>query len=101
MNKKATSVEEQIQILKSRRMVFDEGEVKAKEQLLDIGYYRLGFYWNYFEIDKDNHNFKENTSFSNVVKLYYLDVDLKFMLMRALNRIEINIRTQVYGFKSS
>ena len=59
MGSKATTVEEQIQKLSDRGMVFEnDNEIeKAKEILLDIGYYRLGFYWNPFEIDKD-HNFE-------------------------------------------
>ena len=90
----ATTVEEQIKKLTDRGLVLDWGEDKAKEVLLDIGYYRLGFYWNPFEIDKD-HNFEKGTKFSNVVQLYYLDVDLKNILNKALNRIEINLRTQL------
>ena len=62
-----------------------DGDIeKAKEILLDIGYYRLGFYWHPFEVDKD-HNLKQGTKFSDVVKLYYLDVDLKHILLKALN----------------
>ncbi|WP_394776761.1 Abi family protein [Flavobacterium sp.] len=90
----ATSVEVQIQKLAVRGMELDWGEDKAKEILLDIGYYRLGFYWNPFEID-DDHNFVKGTKFSDAVKLYYLDIDLKNILNRALNRIEINLRTQL------
>ena len=94
MGKSATTLEEQIEKLKSRNMLMDLGEDKAKEILLDIGYYRLGFYWNPFEIDKE-HNLKEGTKFSDVVKLYYLDTDLKHILSKALNRIEINFKTQL------
>lgn len=42
-NKKATTIDEQVQILQDRGMVIDDLK-KAKEHLLDIGYYRLGFY---------------------------------------------------------
>jgi len=94
MGFKATTIEQQIEKLKDRNMVMDLGEEKAKEILLDIGYYRLGFYWNPFEIDKE-HNLKELTKFSDVVKLYYLDSDLKHILYKALNRIEINFKTQL------
>ncbi len=80
-------------------MVMDWGEEKAKEILLDIGYYRLGFYWNPFQID-DEHNLVEGTLFSNVVKLYYLDTDLKHILTKALNRIEINFKTQLIYYTS-
>lgn len=89
-----TTVEKQIQKLIDRGMVLDWGVDKVKEVLLDIGYYRLGFYWNPFEIDKE-HNFEKGTKFSNVVQLYYLDVDLKNILNKAINRIEINLRTQL------
>lgn len=61
---------------------------------MDIGYYRLGFYWNPFEKDGD-HNFHPGSKFSDVVALYYLDVDLRNILLKCLNRIEINFRTRI------
>ena len=102
MGNKATTIEEQIKKLSGRGMIFtgEYDEDKAKEILLDIGYYRLGFYWNPFEIDKD-HNFANGTLFSDVVNLYYLDVDLKNILNKALNRIEINLRTQLIYYVSN
>ncbi|MDN3595986.1 Abi family protein [Zunongwangia endophytica] len=100
MGKTATTVDEQIDKLKGRNMTMDLGDVKAKEILLDIGYYRLGFYWNPFEID-EHHNLKNGTKFSDVVKLYYLDTDLKHILSRALNRIEINFKTQLIYYVSN
>lgn len=100
MGNTATTVEQQIQKLKDRGMVMDWGENKAKEILLDIGYYRLGFYWNPFEIDA-HHNLKPGTQFSDVVNLYYLDTDLKHILVKALNRIEINFKTQLIYYGSN
>jgi len=44
----ATNIEEQITKLVERGMVIEDIE-KAKENLLDIGYFRLGFYWFPFE----------------------------------------------------
>jgi abortive infection bacteriophage resistance protein len=46
--KQATTIEEQIALLKNRGMIIGN-EDKAKEILMDIGYYRLGFYWFPFE----------------------------------------------------
>lgn len=46
--KKALNIDQQIAKLKSHGMEFDNEE-KAKEILLDIGYYRLGFYSFPFE----------------------------------------------------
>ena len=100
MGKTATSVEEQIDILKGRGMVFECSIEKAKEILLDIGYYRLGFYWYPFEKDKD-HNFEEGTKFSDVVCLYYLDVDLRNILLKYLKRIEVNFRTKLIYYVSN
>ena len=100
MANKATTITEQVEKLKSRGLIFDSGTEKVKEVLLDIGYYRLGFYWSPFEIDK-HHNFKPDTKFSDVLALYYLDVDLKNILVRILNRIEINFKTQLIYFASN
>ncbi len=97
--KTATTIEEQIAILKQRGMKI-ENERKAKENLLDIGYYRFGFYSFPFEktypalVGRD-HCFKDGTSFEIVRDLYYFDQDLRYILSRYLYRIEINIRTFV------
>ena len=96
----ATTLEQQIKTLESRGMVFDMGTDKVKEVLLDIGYYRLGFYWHPFEIDS-NHNLATGTKFSDVVELYYLDSDLRHLLTKYLNRIEINFRTKMVYYVSN
>jgi abortive infection bacteriophage resistance protein len=96
----ATTVEEQIAQLKERGMVFDFEHEKVKEFLLDIGYYRLGFYWNPFEKNSD-HYFIDGTLFSNVIILYYLDVDLRNLLLKSLNRIEISFRTKLVYYVSN
>ena len=97
MGQRATTVGEQISLLKERGIVI-QNEEKAKENLLDIGYYRLGFYCFPFEKSypqKDNrtHLYQRNTQFEDVVKLYYLDFDLRNLLVRYITRIEINFRT--------
>ena len=94
MARKARSVKEQIELLKKRGMIFDD-EDKAEQILEDVGYYRLGFYWYYFQKDLKKHLFQENTYFSTVIDLYYLDVDLRFLLIKVLSRIEINLRTHI------
>lgn len=96
----ATNVDNQILKLQERGMVLDLEPQKVKEVLLDIGYYRLGFYWNPFEINA-NHQFHDGTLFSNAVTLYYLDVDLRNLLLKYLNRIEINFRTKLVYYVSN
>ena len=96
----ATNSNQQLEKLTERGMILDFPEKKVKEILLDIGYYRLGFYWNPFEIN-EKHEFKEGTKFSDVVNLYYLDVDLRNLLLKYIKRIEINFRTKVVYYVSN
>ncbi len=100
MGKIATNITEQIERLRNRGMILDYDDDKIKEVLLDIGYYRLGFYWNPFEINKE-HEFHKGSTFSSVVTLYYLDVDLRHLLLKYINRIEINFRTKLVYYVSN
>ena len=100
MGNTATTFNEQIALLEKRGMVIDMEPNKVKEILLDIGYYRLGFYWHPFVID-ENHNLFHGIKFSDIVNLYYLDVDLRNILTKYLNRIEINFRTKIVYYVSN
>lgn len=97
--KRATDVNEQIAKLKLRGMIIDDDQ-KAKEYLLDIGYYRLGFYWFPFEktypkrTDR-NHILKPGTRMEYAIRLYYFDFDIRNLFLRYISRIEINFRTKV------
>lgn len=99
MAKSATTIEQQLNLLKSRGLTITNHE-KAKEILLDIGYYRLGFYLFPFEktypdIRNRTHEYINSASFEDAVNLYYFDFDLRLLLMRYLNRIEIAFRTSL------
>ncbi|MDR3127670.1 MAG: Abi family protein [Tannerellaceae bacterium] len=97
--KKATTIEQQIDIFKQRGMILDEGEEKAKEALSDIGYFRLGFYCCPFEKKPHSsfrdHIYQEGTKLSDILHLYYLDVDLRMVLLKYMYYIEVNFRTKV------
>lgn len=96
MFKRATDIEGQIAILKSRGMFIADVN-KAKEIFLDIGYYRLGFYTFPFELqpheEPRTHRYEKGTNFDDVVELYYFDHDLRHILLRYVSRIEVNVRT--------
>lgn len=100
MGSVANTTQQHIEKLKSRGMVLDFSDEKITEILQDIGYYRLGFYWHPFEQD-DEHNFIEGTTLSNTIDLYYLDCDLRNILTKYLNRIEINFRTKIVYYVSN
>lgn len=99
MGRKAITLDEQVALLRSRNMTISD-ELKAKEILFDVGYFRMGFYWFPFEQTYPNrhhrtHLFKEGTSFDDAVKLYYFDFNLRNILLKPLSRIEIAFRTKV------
>ena len=96
--KKATTVAEQISKMINRGVVIADTK-KAEEYLLDIGYYRLGFYLHPFEVTypelgkKRRHRVNATTRIEDAVALYYFDFDLRNILNRYLSRIEVAIRT--------
>jgi hypothetical protein len=99
MAKSATTIDQQLELLKSRGLTV-KNEDKAREILLDIGYYRLGFYLfpfekSYPELRNRTHQYVNGASFEDAVNLYYFDFDLRLLLMRYLNRIEIAFRTSL------
>lgn len=96
MGRKAITLEKQIELLRSRGMTITDVE-KAKEVLLDVGYYRLGFYWFPFEKSypskrRRTHKFVDGTTLDDAVKLYYFDYKLRSILSFYIQRIEINFR---------
>lgn len=102
--KKAKSIEQQIEILSSRGVIISNKE-KAKEILLDIGYYRLGFYFFPFEKtypcpNNRSHEVKKDTTFEDAVALYYFDFDLRNILNRYLTRVEVAFRTYLTYYMS-
>ena len=97
--KLATTIDEQISLLLSRGVVISDKK-KAQEILMDIGYYRLGFYLFPFEtsypsLKNRTHNYLKGTNLSDAVALYYFDFDLRNLLFRYINRIEIAFRTHL------
>ncbi len=97
MTKPATTIDEQLDLLKTRGLAIQD-EDKAREILLDIGYYRLGFYLFPFEksyphLRNRTHEYIDGATFEDAVKLYYFDFDLRLLLTRYLTRIEIAFRT--------
>lgn len=99
MAKSATTIDQQLDLLRSRGLTINDAD-KAREILLDIGYYRLGFYLfpfekSYPELRNRTHEYVEGAAFEDAVNLYYFDFDLRLLLMRYLNRIEIAFRTSL------
>lgn len=91
--KQPTSIAEQIKKLQGRGMEISE-KAPAEHYLTHISYYRMTAYWLPFEADHETHQFKPGTTFEKVLNLYIFDRELRLLLMDAIERIEISVRTK-------
>ncbi len=96
MREKApATINEQIRILKQRGCIFED-EVKAREVLKHINYYRLSNYFEPFSVSK--HKYEEGTSFNKIMRVYEMDRKLRSILMAALEEFEISLRAVVSNY---
>jgi len=93
-NKPPKTFSEQVKILKSHGLVIQDTN-KAEFYLSQLNYYRLAAYCIPFEIDHDAHRITEGTTFDDVLNLYTFDRELRLLLIDAIERIEVSLRTQM------
>ena len=89
------SIEDQIALLLNRGMQVPDSDV-AKGYLNHINYYRLRAYWLQFEVKaaEGAHQFREGVTFDQVVALYDFDRRLRMLVLDAVERIEVSLRTR-------
>jgi len=90
--KPSLSIEKQIARLQQRGMDIPD-HTEAAHYLAHLNYYRLGAYWLPFEQDHSTHQFKSGTSFTQVLNLYVFDRELRLLVMDAVERVEVSLRT--------
>ena len=90
----AITTERQIDILKERGLLIDDVE-HAIEVLDTISYFRLAGYWRHFETDRFTHQFREGSSFTDIIDLYSFDKQLRVLLFTAIQTIEVSVRTKI------
>lgn len=93
-NKPALTITEQIDKLKQRGLNISETD-RAEHFLSHISYYGLEGYWWPMQSDKENHIFKPDSTFSNVIALYNFDRELRLLLFDVIEKIEISLRTKL------
>ena len=84
------TIDEQIELLKERNLVFINEET-AKNALSRYGYYEIiNGYKDHFLVEEgnDEKGFKEGTTFEHIYSLYDLDKDVSRDLLRALEDFE-------------
>ena len=97
-SKPPLTFKQQIEQLVKRGLVVDD-KSKAQDTLSAINYYRLSAYWYPFRIKDTNavitSEFKPNTNFKDIIALYEFDRHLRLLLIDAIERIEVAVRTRI------
>jgi len=96
--KPALSLEAQVAQWQARGLVIGD-PAKAQQSLANIGYYRLSAYGVPFEAPVPDgsprtHQFLPGTTFEQVLGLYVFDRKLRLLVMEALERVEVAVRTR-------
>ena len=84
--------EQQADLLLSRGMQGDRSVMI--DRLGAVNYYRLSGYWHIFRTGT-SHQFRPNTTFDFVWQPYIFDRRLRLLVMDAIERIEVTVRTQL------
>ncbi len=82
----------QVDRLVERGMEINDRE-RARRYLAHLNYYRLAAYWLPFEQDHPTHRFRPDTTFDLVLDHYVFDRELRLLVMDAIERIEVSLRT--------
>jgi abortive infection bacteriophage resistance protein len=94
-SKPSISIKEQIELLKSRGLDIQHPE-RAERYLEVISYFRLSAYMRPFQNPSDqNHDFKKGIKFQQIVALHAFDRELRLMLMDAVERVEVAVRSMI------
>lgn len=100
-DKAPLSVSDQAQRLLERGLICDNPD-RLQHYLSHIGYYRLSAYWLPFEhppVENQgrNHKFLPETTLDAVLNLYIFDRKLRLLVMDAIERVEVAVRTRWAG----
>lgn len=93
--KPAKTYVEQLEILKKRGLKIESAD-KVSHLLKVFSYYRLSGYWHpLLEEPKANHIFKFGADFQTSFRVYQFDTELRLLILKELEKIEIAIRSQM------
>lgn len=99
------TIQQQISLLINRGLAVPN-EAKTSKYLKHIGYYRLSGYWYPFRkkladnMLPDNgyqrsEHFIDGAKFQDIIDLYVFDKKLRVLLLDAIERIEVSVRTNI------
>jgi abortive infection bacteriophage resistance protein len=88
------SITDQLIQLQTRGMMFSNIPM-AEHHLGHLNYYRLSAYWLPYESNHTQHQFHPGTQFDDVINAYIFDRELRLLILDAIERIEVSVRTQM------
>lgn len=97
--KPALTYKAQLSQLKERGLRIDD-EGSFLDILEKKSYYRLSGYWYPLLSDKANHIFKKGARFEDAYSMYSFDRDLRQLIIKELEKVEIAVRAKMIYFFS-
>ena len=95
-----TSAHNLVKLLQSRGLTVAD-TAKAEKYLEYIGYYRLSAYmYPLLEFPKEQHQYKPNSSFSQVMMIYRFDKKLRLLIFNEIEKIEVAVRCAIVNIGS-
>jgi len=94
-SKPYTNAHDLVELLQSRGLTITE-PTKAEKYLEYIGYYRLSAYmYPLLQTPKEQHRYKPNTSFGQVMMIYRFDKKLRLLIFNEIEKIEVAVRSAI------
>ena len=90
-----TNAENLVKLLQSRGLTIADTN-KAEKYIDSIGYYRLSAYmYPLLQTPKEQHRFKQGSSFDQVMMLYRFDKKLRLLIFNEIEKIEVAVRSAI------
>ena len=93
-DKQPINIDEQLALLQNRGLMIED-VATAKLQLRNISYFRIASYLRYMEQDRQQHLYKSGSTFEQAINLYLFDKELRQLIFKAIQDIEISLRTKM------
>ena len=94
-NKTYTNPHDLVNLLQSRGLAVAD-PAKAERYLEYIGYYRLSAYmYPLLQMPKELHQYKQGTTFGQVMTLYRFDKKLRLFIFNEIEKIEVSVRSAI------
>lgn len=91
-DKQPLTYQEQVDLLAARGLQFSD-QAYALHTLQRISYYRLSAYW--YPVKNHDDSFRSGASFDVALELYEFDRHLRLLVIDAIERVEIALRTAI------